>query len=71
MFGVGCLALDQVTEHDVSLAIKKLKSKPIAGPQYTVKGCADIISQPLLFLDWKYTFISIDLIVFEYYSYRS
>lgn len=52
--GMACLSLDWVTEHDVHLAIKNLKTKTTMGPdllpQYLIKGCIDIFSKPLSIL---------------------
>jgi hypothetical protein len=54
MLGVSTLSLDRVTEQDVLLAIKSLKSSPTAGPdllpQYFFKGCSELLVTPLTFL---------------------
>lgn len=54
MLGVDCFNIKQITEYEVCLAIKNLKSKSTSGPdflpQYLFKGCSDILIKPLTFL---------------------
>jgi hypothetical protein len=50
----GCLTLDFVTEDELSLAIKRLKSKKSSGPDgipsFIFKGCSEFLIKPLLHL---------------------
>lgn len=54
MAGVGCLDIHTISEAQVALAIKQLKSKPTTGPdflpQYLFKACSEYLVGPLTFL---------------------